>query len=91
MITRLGAIKKSLLPVDADFSAAADDASGIVTAFLTNKSARVAGVFSLEKKSGEVCLDVPDGEYTDEIAGGTVTVSGRKLTTAGKPMIFKVR
>ena len=91
MITRLGVIKKTLLPVDADFSAAADDDSGIVTAFLTGKSTRMAGVFSLERKSGEVSLNVPDGKYVNEISGETISVTDGKLTSKGKPMIFKVR
>ena len=91
MMAKLSKIKKTLLPVDADFSATADDHSGIVTAYLTNKNTRFAGVFNMERKTGEVSLDVPDGEYVNEISGETIAVKGGKLMSVGEPIIFKAR
>ena len=91
MMAKLSKIKKTLLPVDADFSATADDHSGIVTAYLTNKNTRFAGVFNMERKTGEVSLDVPDGGYVNEISGETIAVKGGKLMSVGEPIIFKAR
>ena len=89
-LTRLGEIKKSLLPVDADFSAEADDATGTVTAYLTGSGRRVAGVFCLEGKASEVKIKAPDGSYTDEISGGNVTVDAGMIRVSGRPVIFSI-
>ena len=45
----------------------------------------------MERKTGEVSLDVPDGEYVNEISGETIAVKGGKLMSVGEPIIFKVR
>ena len=88
---KLGHIKKTLLPVDADFSAEACDETGIVTAYLANREQRFAGVFCLEGKAGSVKVNAPDGEYTDEISGGKIIVSGGIIQASGSPVIFRIR
>lgn len=47
-MTKLGEIKKSMLPVDADFSATADDENGIVTAYLVKPDSKAVGVFCMK-------------------------------------------
>lgn len=88
---KLGEIKKAIFPVDADFSASADDATEIVTAYLSKKDVKIAGVFSMQCKSAEVEVNAPDGEYIEQISGEKITVSGGKVTCSGKPMIFKIK
>ncbi len=88
---KLGKIKKEVLPVDAAFSAQADDESGIVTAYLANGRSLIAGVFCMEKKSGTVSVNVPDAEYVNLINDSTFTVTNGQLKVNGAPMIFKVR
>ncbi len=90
-IIKLGEIKKSLFPTDADFSAEADDSTGTVTAYLTNRECRIAGVFCLEGKKCDAEVNVPDGEYINQITGEKVSVKNTLLKTDGKPVIFKVR
>ncbi len=90
-LTRLGEIKKSLFPVDADFSAIADDETGVVTATLKTRETCIAGVFCMKGINGMARLDVPDGDYLNEIAGKTVSVKNGVLRTEGEPLIFKVR
>ena len=90
-MTRLGEIKKNLLPVDADFSADADDESGVVTACLTKKDSQIAGVFCMKGKPCAARVSVPDGEYTDEITREKVDVRDGVFHSDGMPVIFKVR
>ena len=88
---KLAQIKKSLLPFDADFSAEADDKSGIVTAYLANSTTRWAGVFCVEGKSAEVSVKAPDGEYVDQISGKTVVVERGHFKAKGEPVIFRIK
>ena len=90
-MTRLGEIKKNLLPVDADFSADADDESGVVTACLTKKDSQIAGVFCMKGKPCAARVSAPDGEYTDEITREKVEVRDGVFHSDGMPVIFKVR
>ncbi len=90
-IIKLGQIKKALFPTDADFSAEADDSTGTVVATLTTKDCRVAGIFCMEGKRCQAKVNVPDGEYVNEITGKKVTVKNGVYQTEGKPVIFRVR
>ena len=90
-MTRLGEIKKNLLPVDADFSAKADDDTGIVTAYLTKRGTKFVGVFSMHGEAADAKIDAPDGVYTNEIDGESVTVKKGVVRSQGKPMIFQVK
>ena len=90
-MVKLAAIKKSLFPVDADFSAEADDETGTVTAYLTNRDHCIAGVFCLEGKASEVSVKAPDGEYTNEITGKGFILSDGIIRTSGTPVIFRIR
>ena len=91
VLKKLGIIKKSLFPADADFYATADDDTGIVTATMTNRNTCVAGVFCMKGKAGDTKINAPDGEYINEITGETITVRNGKIHATGKPIIFKVK
>ena len=88
---KLAEIKKSLFPVEADFSAEADDETGTVIAYLTTRDHCIAGVFCLEGKASEVSVKAPDGEYTNEITGKGFILSDGIIKTAGSPVIFRIR
>lgn len=89
-LIKLGQIKKTLLPIDADFSASADDETELVTAYLSKRDVKFVGVFSMQSRSGKVEVKAPDGEYVNEIDGAKVTVKGGKLKSDSKPIIFCV-
>lgn len=90
-IINLGEIKKRLFPVDADFSASADDKTQIVTAYLSKKDTKIIGIFSMQCKSAEISIEASDGEYIDEISKEKILVKDGKIACAGKPIIFKVK
>lgn len=90
-LIRLGQIKKNRLPIDADFSANADDSTEIVTAYLSKRDVRFVGVFSMKCQSADIGVDAPDGQYINEIDGSKVTVHKSMLHTEGKPIIFSVK
>ncbi len=87
---RLAHIKKELLPVTADFSAAADDLTGVVTAYLTEPGTQYIGIFSMQGKSATVTVKAPDGAYVNEIDGSKVTVHGGRILSGSEPVIFRV-
>ena len=91
IMTRLGEIKKTLLPIDVDFSAEADDNTGVVTAYLTGKHSRFAGIFCMKGKPCTAIVNAPDGEFRDEISGEPVLVRDGKVQTSGRPLIFRVK
>ena len=89
LLVKLAEIKKNGLAEDDSFSASADDKHAIAVMERRNGDLRKIGVFSLRSESAEIRVDVPDGEYTDLIGGGNVSVKEGILTCEGRPVIFK--
>ena len=86
---KLGRIKKDLLPVDADFSASANDETEIVTAYFTKRDVRFVGVFSMQCNSADVRVNLSDGTYVNEIDDTEISVENGRLHCSGKPIIFR--
>ena len=88
LLQKLGEIKRGF-GVQDYFRAEASDEDDIAVMQRAGECGRFVGVFSLKAK--HAALDVPamDGTYENLIDGSTVTVTGGKLTCAGKPMIFR--
>ncbi len=86
---KLGRIKKDLLPVDADFSASANDETEIVTAYFTKRDVRFVGVFSMQCNSADVRVNLSDGTYVNEIDDMEISVENGRLHCSGKPIIFR--
>lgn len=87
-LMQLGRVKKECLPVDADFSAEADDHSGLVTAYLSKRGFRAAGVFTMKGLPGRVSVRIPDGRYLNHVDGSTLTVRDGKVFCDGEPLIL---
>ena len=86
-LARLAAVKRSLGEDDA-FLARAFDESAIAVMERFGKDRRAVGVFSLRGARAAVPLEVPDGEYREEIRGGRVLVKNGQISCAGEPIIF---
>lgn len=56
---------------------------------VTTTRAKKVGIFSLKSKSADVKVDLPDGDYKNEISGETVTVSNGKIHCNGKAIIIR--
>ena len=89
LLSRLREIKGSLGCRDS-FTASADDALDIALLERQSQGRRSLGVFSLKARSGDVALDLADGEYTDLIYGSPVTVRDGRLRCQGRPLIITV-
>lgn len=87
-LAKLDTIKKTVLDDDDYFRADADDENDIAILERDNKSKKV-GIFSLKSKSADVKVDLPDGDYKNEISGETVTVSNGKIHCNGKAIIIR--
>jgi glycosidase len=48
------------------------------------------GIFSLKGIDSPVCVDAPDGVYTNLIDGGAFRVEDRKMSNNGTPVIFEL-
>lgn len=88
LLAKLDTIKKTVLDDDDYFKADADDENDIAILERDNKSKKV-GIFSLKSKSADVKVDLPDGDYKNEISGETVTVSNGKIHCNGKAIIIR--
>ncbi len=87
-LAHLARIKKTALGPDDAFAARADDAHAIAVMERVSPSRRAVGVFPLRGESAAVALDVPDGEYGEEIRGGRVLVKNGQIACTGEPVIF---
>lgn len=74
LLAKLDTIKKSVLDDDDYFKADADDENDIAILERDNSKSKKVGIFSLKSKSADVKVDLPDGDYKNEISGETVTV-----------------
>ena len=87
LFAKLDTIKKTVLDDDDYFKADADDENDI--AILERDNNKKVGIFSLKSKSADVKVDLPDGDYKNEISGETVTVSNGKVHCNGKAIIIR--
>ena len=79
LFAKLYTIKKTVLDDDDYFKADADDENDIAILERDNNKSKKVGIFSLKSKSADVKVDLPDGDYKNEISGETVTVSNGKI------------
>ena len=87
LLRKLAEIKRRLGADDA-FFASGDDESCIALMERVNGESRKLGVFSLQGKAGELAVDLPDGNYVNQIDDGAVTVKDGKLLSDGTPIIL---
>lgn len=89
LLAKLDTIKKTVLDDDDYFKADADDENDIAVLERDNNKSKKVGIFSLKSKSADVKVDLPDGDYKNEISGETVTVSNGKIHCDGKAIIIR--
>ena len=89
LFAKLDTIKKTVLDDDDYFRADADDENDIAILERDNNKGKKVGIFSLKSKSADVKVDLPDGDYKNEISGETVTVSNGKIHCNGKAIIIR--
>ena len=89
LLAKLDTIKKTVLDDDDYFKADADDENDIAILERDNNKSKKVGIFSLKSKSADVKVDLPDGDYKNEISGETVTVSNGKIHCDGKAIIIR--
>lgn len=89
LFAKLDTIKKTVLDDDDYFKADADDENDIAILERDNNKSKKVGIFSLKSKSAYVKVDLPDGDYKNEISGETVTVSNGKIHCNGKAIIIR--
>lgn len=89
LLAKLDTIKKTVLDDDDYFKADADDENDIAILERDNNKSKKVGIFSLKSKSADVKVDLPDGDYKNEISGETVTVSNGKIHCNGKAIIIR--
>lgn len=88
LLTKLGELKKSLLSAEDYFKGRAEDEKHIAVLKRDDGKLLKTGIFSLRGMTGDVKLELPDGEYTDHYSGETVCVSGGLIRCEGNPIII---
>lgn len=89
LLAKLDTIKKTVLDDDDYFKADADDENDIAILERDNNKSKKVGIFSLKSKSADVKVDLPDGDYNNEISGETVAVSNGKIHCNGNAIIIR--
>ena len=88
MLSRLNALKKTVLAADDAILCTADDKNDIAILSRFNSQCKKLGIFSLKGKSADVAVDFPDGTYVNLYNGTPVTVQDGSLRCAGKPIVI---
>ena len=89
LLSRLYEIKKHPLLTDSSYHLTALR-HDIALALHEKGGRKLVGVFSLRGEHGTIGVELPDGQYTDLLSGGTVEIRGGRLGCGGEPVIFEV-
>ena len=87
-ISAMAELKKTVLSPEDHFKGRADDENDIAILKRDDNVTLKLGVFSLKGKSADLKAEVPDGEYTNQIDGGRVTVKDGVLRCEGRPIVI---
>ncbi len=89
LLAKLYEIKKHPLMADGGYRIKAL-CHDIALAIHEKNGKKLVGVFSLRGEHGLIPVELPDGQYTDLLSGGTVEIRAGRLGCSGEPMIFEV-
>ena len=90
LFAKLYRFKKQVLSDEDHFKGRAEDANHIAILERDDNRMRKVGVFSLKGMSAEVKVDLPDGNYTNQLNGNIVAVADGKIICDGEPIVFSV-
>lgn len=90
LFAKLYRFKKQVLSDEDHFKGRAEDANHIAILERDDNRSRKLGIFSLKGMSAEVKVDLPDGNYTNQLNGNIVAVADGKIICDGEPIVFSV-
>ena len=90
LFAKLYRFKKEVLSHEDHFKGRAEDANHIAILERDDNRIRKVGVFSLKGMSADVKVDLPDGNYTNQLNGNIVAVADGKIICDGEPIVFSV-
>jgi len=90
LFANLYRFKKEVLSHEDHFKGRAEDANHIAILERDDNRSRKIGIFSLKGMSAEVKVDLPDGNYTNQLNGNIVAVADGKIICDGEPIVFSV-
>ena len=88
LLKKLAEMKKNVLSAEDYFKGRADDEKHIAVLKRDDNKKLKTGVFSLRGLSGEVAVELPDGEYENIYDGKKVAVKDGRLRCEGRPIII---
>ena len=88
LMRHMAQIKHDVLEADDAFFVSADDENDIAILRRDHNGRRKVGVFSLESRSAEVTVPLPDGTYENLIDGKAVAVADGRLMCSGAPIVL---
>ncbi len=89
LMKKLYEIRKDEIFAGSDYTVSAVNESVLVAVHKT-KNGKITGIFPVKTKSALVCVDVPDGAYTDLISGESVEVKFGMLSVSDEAVIIKI-
>lgn len=88
LMQKLYEIKQNKIFIDGSYTLKADEAAQTVVGYYEKGEKKAVGVFCLKDISGEIEVNIQDGEYINEIDNEKVIVKNGKLKTNLKPIIL---
>lgn len=88
LMKRLAEIRRDEIFANSDYWVSVPQ-EGVLMAVHKTKDSKITGVFPVKTTSALVCVDVPDGVYTDLISGEKVEVKFGMLSVQDEAVIIK--
>lgn len=88
LMKKLYKMKKAPIFVDGNYKLVPCDDLDVVVAYYERNNERLTGIFSLKGKSGEVSVELEDGEYINRLCDEKVIVKNGKININNKPIII---
>lgn len=88
LMKKLYTIKKNSIFRNGTYTLLANEELQTITVYYELENKKALGIFSLKSKSGEIKVNINDGEYLNEIDGTKINVKNGRINLEGKPIIL---
>lgn len=91
LIKKLAQIKKDEIMATGVYEIAKLNVDEVIMITYTNGNVKRVGLFNVGSKTGDLQIELPDGEYTNLLSDEEVTVEEGKIKLVKEPVIFNIK
>lgn len=89
-LKKLGQMKKDLIFSQGFYQLHEASCTGVIFASYESKQKEVIGIFNVEKKFGEMSVNLPNGIYINLINDEKIEIKDEKIVLGSTPIIFEI-